>query len=981
MTGATSGIVAATSSGPITIVLGGGVTITGTSTFGISSVSTGGNVIVDTSTGDMISSGTSGINAQDQATTLAPASNSSISISAYGTIDSGATAATATNDPAAIRVAYTNGTADTPTTAVSGSITINNNANINATWGSGLYAFDYGLGNISITDATGTTITTSTAAPPAGSSQYGIGAFGYEAGNTDVTVASGSTITSGSTGINAVNQATAIPQAETSGVSVIALGSINSGTNDTNSGFSPSGIQAGFNPGTGFDQNVYGNTFVDFGGSIVANAGEGIRAFNYGIGNVTVAVSGNSGISALTSGTSAKSDNSPYGIGAFNYGPGNILVTTSNGDSINSGSSGIEVVNEATTTVGYPDPVITVSASGTINSGTIATNSGALPSGISAGFLGGTSEGVNPNVDGSVVVNNSANITAAAGFGINAYNYGDGDVTVNDAGVMVSGAQTGINATAEGGGAGDIAINLSANVKVTGTTGFGILATSFDTGNILVTTSSGDTISSSPAGSAAIDAVNEASTVGPGSSIIVNASGTINSGSALTGSGHSAAGIVASYNRGLADPVGGSSSVQGDISITDFATINATTAGTDGIRGDNYGIGTITIVAEAGATISAGEYGIAAFGYDGGDVSVTNYATVTGATAAIDATTTSTGTVTIDNYGHLTGDVISYNASFTNEAAGVWSLNGISAFTGVSNLVNDGDLQSNGTSEISGLSGITNSGTIEVQSGSLKLDAGILGTGTLTIDAGATLEPVSGVSSGQTVIFSSTTGMLKLDQAENFNGVVSGFSTTDGTLANSDQIDLADINHHSSSFSEQFNSTTDTLTVTDGTKTAVIHFTGNVGNLDFADDGNLVGGVSGTSGTIVYDPPSASQSVGPVVMHDPGQGVTPVTMQDPGAAPSTIVATAANQTLSGFAASDNFVFNFAGVGHTTVTDFHPLSDTLQFGNSIFANAQAVLNATQDDGHGNTVIAVDNHDFITLGGVLKAQLHAADFHIV
>jgi hypothetical protein len=269
-----------------------------------------------------------------------------------------------------------------------------------------------------------------------------------------------------------------------------------------------------------------------------------------------------------------------------------------------------------------------------------------------------------------------------------------------------------------------------------------------------------------------------------------------------------------------------------------------------------------------------------------------------------------------------------------------------------------------------------------VQSGSLKLDTGISGTGTLTIDAGATLEPISSVSSGQTVVFKSTTGMLKLDQAENFNGLVSGFSTTDGTLANSDQIDLADINHNSSSFSEQFNSTTDTLTVTDGTKTAVIHFTGNVGNLNFANDGNLVGGVSGTSGTIVYDPPSNSQSVGPVVMHDPGQGVTPVTMQDPGVAPSsTIVASAPNQTLSGFAASDNFVFNFAGVGHATVSDFHPLSDTLQFGNSIFANAQAALNATHDDGYGNAVIAIDGHDTITLGGVLKAQLHAADFHVV
>jgi hypothetical protein len=64
-----------------------------------------------------------------------------------------------------------------------------------------------------------------------------------------------------------------------------------------------------------------------------------------------------------------------------------------------------------------------------------------------------------------------------------------------------------------------------------------------------------------------------------------------------------------------------------------------------------------------------------------------------------------------------------------------------------------------------------------------------------------------------------------------------------------------------------------------------------------------------------------------------------------------------------------------------VTDFHPATDILEFGSPIFANAQGVLNATHDDGHGNTVITVDAHDSITLSGVLKAQLHAADFHVV
>jgi hypothetical protein len=85
--------------------------------------------------------------------------------------------------------------------------------------------------------------------------------------------------------------------------------------------------------------------------------------------------------------------------------------------------------------------------------------------------------------------------------------------------------------------------------------------------------------------------------------------------------------------------------------------------------------------------------------------------------------------------------------------------------------------------------------------------------------------------------------------------------------------------------------------------------------------------------------------------------------------------------LSGAAANDTFAFNFAGVGRATVADFHPASDTLQFASPIFANAQAALNATHDDGHGNTVVAIDAQDTITLGGILKAQLHVSDFHIV
>ena len=66
---------------------------------------------------------------------------------------------------------------------------------------------------------------------------------------------------------------------------------------------------------------------------------------------------------------------------------------------------------------------------------------------------------------------------------------------------------------------------------------------------------------------------------------------------------------------------------------------------------------------------------------------------------------------------------------------------------------------------------------------------------------------------------------------------------------------------------------------------------------------------------------------------------------------------------------------------TAPATFHPATDALQFSNPIFANAQAAFDATHDDGHGNSVVAIDAHDTITLAGILKAQLHAGDFHIV
>lgn len=250
----------------------------------------------------------------------------------------------------------------------------------------------------------------------------------------------------------------------------------------------------------------------------------------------------------------------------------------------------------------------------------------------------------------------------------------------------------------------------------------------------------------------------------------------------------------------------------------------------------------------------------------------------------------------------------------------------------------------------------------------------------LAIYSGATLE-FQGASTDNVLFVNdaSISGTLVLDDAAAFSGQISGFT---GTSTVSDAIDLKGMAFDSATtwmYTANSAGTGGALTIHEGTTVVdTINFVGNhtTANFTVQSDGN--------GGTLITDPPAdaGGQAVSGVVVQDPGPVVTPMVMHDPGpAATSTIVASAPNQTLSGLALSDTFVFNFAGVGHATVADFHPDFDALQFKSLIFANAQAAWTATHDDGHGNTVVAIDAQDTITLGGVLKAQLHVSDFHIV
>jgi hypothetical protein len=92
------------------------------------------------------------------------------------------------------------------------------------------------------------------------------------------------------------------------------------------------------------------------------------------------------------------------------------------------------------------------------------------------------------------------------------------------------------------------------------------------------------------------------------------------------------------------------------------------------------------------------------------------------------------------------------------------------------------------------------------------------------------------------------------------------------------------------------------------------------------------------------------------------------------------VASGPNHVLNGSVSGDNFAFNFSGGPHSTGMDFHQAADWSQLAHSTLANGQAAWNGAHDEGHGNMPIAGDSHDS-TAAGILKAHLHAADFHFV
>ena len=616
----------------------------------------------------------------------------------------------------------------------------------------------------------------------------------------------------------------------------------------------------------GNDGNI---TVKQLGGA--AGGAFGIDVHTEGNGDIDVTAGGN------VTGASI------YGIRARSYGSGSTTVRTEAGSVVTSGSSGVVAVNRAEVLALGDHSSITITNYGTVNSGT--SLAGNAPAGLEAGYLGSsTGSAANTNVYGDVVVNNYGNVTAAGGYGIHAYSFGNGDVTVNDgAGTTVIGAETGILAQALSGGTGNISVTLGAGATVKGTTGYGILAYSIDKGDISVTLAAGDSIMS---GTSGVVAINYAAAIasGVGSTISVVAHGTIHSGASLNSDGSTPGAIIAGYKPQGVSTFSGA--VYGDVSVTSDAIITADAG--YGIEAFTWGIGDVTVTTGAASQITAAGTAIGAFSHGGGDVNVTNDGTAIGAvglsalaagagdvtivnhgsitgtslagisvtqndadaagdpiatgsthitntgsiggaaghaaifiqenasggatitnsssgtigpapasgvTATTYAIVETGGAITINNDGHINGNITAVSATFYNNASGIWTVGGTSVFGNVSSIVNAGEIdllngaavsvaglgitnsneiESWGTASITGT--ITNNHSIEVHTGTLTLFGSLSGSGTVTIDAGATLEIKNTVA--QTVTFGGTGAELEIDTAT-FGGSIAGFAANE----------------------------------------------------------------------------------------------------------------------------------------------------------------------------------------------------------
>ena len=170
-----------------------------------------------------------------------------------------------------------------------------------------------------------------------------------------------------------------------------------------------------------------------------------------------------------------------------------------------------------------------------------------------------------------------------------------------------------------------------------------------------------------------------------------------------------------------------------------------------------------------------------------------------------------------------------------------------------------------------------------------------------------------------------------------------------------------------------------------GANTATLSGTGTLSQINHALSDGVIYTPSGSPSTdnvsvTIQDHNGAIDEVN-FIFNQSGTG--PVSLTGT-AGKDVLYGTGYNDTLTGGASSDSFVFRqFGNVGSANadhVTDFNVFQDYLDIGASKFANVAALLAATHDVG-GNAQITVDANNTITLDHVTTAQLSAHQDHLL
>ncbi len=452
-----------------------------------------------------------------------------------------------------------------------------------------------------------------------------------------------------------------------------------------------------------------------------------------------------------------------FGISAFTAGTGSVIVR-SIGSISNPSGFGI--------------------SAGTLG-GSVTVTAGAVSS---SGFIAILARQTNVAGSGSVSVNTSGPISGLVG-GINALNFGFGNITVATSGLVTATggpaiiADNGLSASA-----GNIAVTVGAGG--TSSLGIGVAATLGGSGSVNVAVN-GVVRTFAAAGvlgaatSGAISVSNSAGIFAVGGAGIQTSSTTgnqlINIGAAVSGSGAGFDGVNASSTSGsLTVNVDGGNVNGGDEAI--FVS----------------GGGAKVINVSAGRTVS-GNYGIGSQGT--GATTINNAGVINGTTSAILANNNS---VTLNNASGATlGGAVSLgglNDTFNN--SGVLNFSGNSNFGAGTDAINNlagGVINLAAGATIAGLETLANAGTISLQNGAagdvLTLAGNYSGTGAarLLLDVSATGADrivIGGAASGSTSISLNriggapsinTSGLLLIDAgsatAGAFTLIGNGFST------------------------------------------------------------------------------------------------------------------------------------------------------------------------------------------------------------